>query len=112
MFKDYKITSYLGYNLWIANQFQHRIKIIDDDFEEEIVINTSNDREIIIAICALLEVYSKRHINVVPNLVCLILNYKDIAFWLELMDIVKFIECHVSEFKPYSQQVKQLLLFS
>lgn len=112
MFKDYEIIKYLGYDA-STDQFEYLTKIIDDDFENELSARARLDAAASAAAArALIKIYSQKQLDVARNLMLLILKINEKYHWLKLNYIIEDLDKYIPEFKPYSNQIKQLLLFS
>lgn len=112
MFKEYKIISCLDYDDNNLNKYKYLVEIVDDDFEETIIVSGTEPVPNALIANAIIKIYSKKQLNVAYNLTLLVINWKcKFTFWT-ISEIIEHIKKHNPEFTDYYNYVKQLLLFS
>jgi len=115
MFRSYSYK-YLGYDSK-TDQWRHEITIVDDDFTEDDAF-ASSVRPLILAdeaaaavSAALIDIYSRRNLNVAGNLVLLMQYIENKWPCRDIKSQIEWYQKYVPEYPKYHDQVMDYLVF-
>jgi len=110
MFKFFE-WKYLGYDPK-TDQYRSEITIVDDDFTETLVAASPIGGEAVVppATTALIDIYSRRNLNVAGNLVLLMQDIE--SKWLDIKLQIEYYQKYIPEYSKYHDQVMGYLIFT
>jgi len=109
MFRSFD-WKYLDYDP-TTNQSRYEIIFVDDDFIETTIAASIADYVVVTVSIALIDIYSRRNLNVAGNLVLLMQYIENKRSWADIKwQIEEYQKC-IPEYQKYHDQVMDYLVF-
>jgi len=108
MFRSFNYK-YFGYNGEKLHRYQ--VIIVDDDFIETATVFAVAPGSIATEAAALIDIYSRRNLNVASNLALLMQYTEHVCPWIDIKWQIECYQKEIPEYQKYHDQIMDYLIF-